>query len=88
VNLNLGTNSDQHRGPLQHSSGNILKVNRDAIDDGLILCSERGVLGNLAVRCDSAPWTGLLTAVCGRKWRFGSCSIDPEYGVDRIGVRP
>ncbi|MBN9121730.1 MAG: TolC family protein, partial [Planctomycetes bacterium] len=34
-NLNLGTNYDQHRGPLQQSNGNILPVNRDALYFGL-----------------------------------------------------
>lgn len=34
-NLNLGTNFDLHRGTLQQSSGNILKVNRDALYYGL-----------------------------------------------------
>lgn len=34
-NLNLGTNYDLHRGPLQQSTGNILKVNRDALYVGL-----------------------------------------------------
>lgn len=34
-NLNLGTNYDLHRGPLQQSNGNILQVNRDALYVGL-----------------------------------------------------
>jgi outer membrane protein TolC len=34
-NLNLGTNFDLHRGPLQQSNGNILSVNRDAMYFGL-----------------------------------------------------
>jgi outer membrane protein TolC len=34
-NLNLGTNYDLHRGPLQQSAGNILNVNRDALYVGL-----------------------------------------------------
>lgn len=34
-NLNLGTNYDLHRGPLQQSNGNILNVNRDAMYVGL-----------------------------------------------------
>jgi outer membrane protein TolC len=34
-NLNLGTNYDLHRGPLQQSNGNILNVNRDALYVGL-----------------------------------------------------
>src|SRR5262249_55384024 len=34
-NLNLGTNYDLHRGPLQQSNGNILAVNRDALYLGL-----------------------------------------------------
>jgi outer membrane protein TolC len=34
-NLNLGTNYDLHRGPLQQSNGNILQVNRDAMYVGL-----------------------------------------------------
>lgn len=34
-NLNLGTNYDLHRGALQQSTGNILKVNRDALYVGL-----------------------------------------------------
>ncbi|HSQ55770.1 MAG TPA: TolC family protein, partial [Gemmata sp.] len=34
-NLNVGTNYDLHRGPLQQSNGNILKVNRDALYVGL-----------------------------------------------------
>src|SRR4051794_33875379 len=34
-NLNVGTNSDLHRGALQQSTGNILKVNRDALYVGL-----------------------------------------------------
>src|SRR6185295_8065544 len=34
-NLNLGTNYDLHRGPLQQSAGNILSVNRDALYYGL-----------------------------------------------------
>lgn len=34
-NINVGTNYDLHRGPLQQSTGNILKVNRDALYVGL-----------------------------------------------------
>ncbi|MFO0850694.1 MAG: TolC family protein [Gemmataceae bacterium] len=34
-NLNLGTNYDLHRGPLQQSTGGILNVNRDALYVGL-----------------------------------------------------
>ena len=34
-NLNAGLNVDAHNGPLQQSSGNILKVNRDALYAGL-----------------------------------------------------
>ncbi|WP_020471768.1 TolC family protein [Zavarzinella formosa] len=34
-NINLGTNYDLHRGALQQSNGNILKVNRDAMYVGL-----------------------------------------------------
>src|SRR5262249_33883601 len=34
-NINAGTNVDAHVGPLQQSSGNILKVNRDAMYMGL-----------------------------------------------------
>ena len=34
-NLNAGFNFDAHNGPLQQSSGNILKVNRDALYAGL-----------------------------------------------------
>jgi outer membrane protein TolC len=34
-NINVGTNYDAHTGPLQQSSGNILKVNRDALYVGL-----------------------------------------------------
>lgn len=34
-NINVGTNYDLHRGPLQQSSGNILQVNRDAMYVGL-----------------------------------------------------
>ena len=34
-NLNLGTNYDLHRGPLQQSNGTILNVNRDALYVGL-----------------------------------------------------
>lgn len=34
-NINLGTNYDAHRGPLQQDNGNILKVNRDALYVGL-----------------------------------------------------
>jgi outer membrane protein TolC len=34
-NFNAGTNYDQHRGVLQQSNGNILKVNRDALYYGL-----------------------------------------------------
>ena len=34
-NVNLGTNYDLHRGPLQQSSGNILRVNRDSLYGGL-----------------------------------------------------
>lgn len=34
-NLNLGTNFDLHRGPLQQSTGNILDVNRDSLYVGL-----------------------------------------------------
>jgi outer membrane protein TolC len=34
-NLNVGTNYDLHRGPLQQSAGNILNVNRDALYYGL-----------------------------------------------------
>jgi outer membrane protein TolC len=33
--INAGTNLDSHRGPLQQSSGNILKVNRDSLYLGL-----------------------------------------------------
>jgi hypothetical protein len=34
-NLNTGLNYDNHNGPLQQSSGNILKVNRQALNLGL-----------------------------------------------------
>jgi outer membrane protein TolC len=34
-NLNVGSNYDLHRGPLQQSNGNILEVNRDALYVGL-----------------------------------------------------
>lgn len=34
-NINAGTNLDMHLGPLQQASGNILKVNRDALYVGL-----------------------------------------------------
>ncbi|MDB5313875.1 MAG: Outer rane efflux protein [Gemmataceae bacterium] len=34
-NINLGTNYDLHRGPLQQSTGNILNVHRDALYFGL-----------------------------------------------------
>jgi outer membrane protein TolC len=34
-NLNLGTNYNLHRGPLQQANGNILRVNRDALYYGL-----------------------------------------------------
>lgn len=34
-NLNIGTNYDSHRGVLQQSNGNILKVNRDSLYLGL-----------------------------------------------------
>lgn len=34
-NVNVGTNYDLHRGPLQQSPGNILKVNREALYVGL-----------------------------------------------------
>jgi outer membrane protein TolC len=34
-NLNYGSNYDLHRGPLQQSNGNILKVHRDALYAGL-----------------------------------------------------
>ncbi len=30
-NINVGTNYDLHRGPLQQSNGNVLRVNRDAL---------------------------------------------------------
>ncbi len=34
-NLNIGFNYDDHNGPLQQSSGNILSVNRSALYTGL-----------------------------------------------------
>ena len=34
-NINVGFNSNLHRGPLQQSNGNILTVNRDALNVGL-----------------------------------------------------
>lgn len=65
-NLNVGTNYDLHRGPLQQSNGTILPVNRDAAYVGLganaVGSGPPGVPGlnyNLNV---GAAWYGLLVS--------------------------
>jgi outer membrane protein TolC len=65
-NLNLGTNIDAHTGVLQQSTGNILKVNRDALYYGLganaIAAGTVNIPGlnyNLNV---GEAWFGFLTA--------------------------
>ncbi len=65
-NLNVGTNYDLHRGPLQQSNGTILNVNRDAMYVGLgtnaVGSGSPGVPGlnyNLNV---GVGWYGFLTA--------------------------
>jgi outer membrane protein TolC len=65
-NLNLGTNYDQHNGPLQQSNGNILNVNRNALYFGLganaIAAGTANIPGlfyNLNV---GVGWYGFLTA--------------------------
>jgi outer membrane protein TolC len=66
--INVGTNYDAHTGPLQQSTGNILKVNRDALFVGL----GANAVGAGTVNVPGIVWSGnvsevLFTALASRQ---------------------